>query len=302
MLPPRCRSSLPAATDSQPVPPIQSPKVEIPSDGAKTPEVKAIPDLPTFAPSTDHPEAPATPVETPPIPKAPVGPAAPHFHPKPPDPPFDSGPDADKKIGHFDAATSQEIADKRKESEKTYRNADGTLTTRVYAHPVHFLDAGGKWMDFDGNFLDGSLVGGFGLDRYRPQASPLDFDLARTGNDAELAAIRVPAAPSGEVAAISYGLEGARPVHGVLGRASAEANASGVVTYPSILPEVDLSVTSGMDLIKEELVLHSRNAARQFRFPLQLTGLTASIDPVRGGRLHGPGRRGSCSNAPWLHG
>ncbi|WP_165986651.1 hypothetical protein [Streptomyces sp. YIM 98790] len=47
----------------------------------------------------------------------------------------------------FDEQTSVEVPDRRDERSRTYRNQDGTFTTRYYNEPVHFRGAEGDWRE-----------------------------------------------------------------------------------------------------------------------------------------------------------
>ena len=42
-----------------------------------------------------------------------------------------------------------EMADERTARTKTFRMSNGSFLLANYAEPVHFVDAGGKWMDYD---------------------------------------------------------------------------------------------------------------------------------------------------------
>jgi hypothetical protein len=69
---------------------------------------------------------------------------------------------------------------------------------------------------------------------------------------------------------VGFGLTGARAGRGVRDRDE--------LTYRAILPGVDLRLTSGHTLVKEDLILHSRSAGDSFVFPLTLEGVSASLD------------------------
>ncbi|MFD3326593.1 LamG-like jellyroll fold domain-containing protein [Streptomyces sp. NPDC058701] len=69
---------------------------------------------------------------------------------------------------------------------------------------------------------------------------------------------------------IGYSIEGAARARG-----EAEGN---VITYRDVRTSTDVELIAGSDKVKETLVLKDRNAPTQWRFPLDLSGLTARLD------------------------
>lgn len=129
--------------------------------------------------------------------------------------------------------------------------------------PVHFKDGGGGWQKIERGL--------------RPQAGRRfgnegrnDFGLSVAGDhtDRQLARIESKAGQ-----AVGFGLEGARP-----GAASPDPASDGQdIVYRSILPHVDLRLSSLADGLKEVLILRSAKAPTRYVFPMRLEGLTAEL-------------------------
>ncbi|MGW3172997.1 LamG-like jellyroll fold domain-containing protein [Streptomyces sp. NPDC001153] len=155
-------------------------------------------------------------------------------------------------------AAGAEVVKDRTGNTSVFKNADGTLTARVYSRPVHYRTAKGAWADIDSTLVQGSD----GRWVERADSSPAGF--AASGNDSLL----VSYGPSANEQ-VGYSLQGAAAVTG-----QASGNA---ITYPGIAASSDLkySVTSGG--VKETLLLHDASAPTSWVFPLQMTGLTPSL-------------------------
>ncbi|MFF3920173.1 LamG-like jellyroll fold domain-containing protein [Streptomyces sp. NPDC001852] len=155
-------------------------------------------------------------------------------------------------------ASGAEVVKDRTGNTSVFRNADGTLTARVYSRPVHYRTAQGTWADIDSTLVQGSD----GRWSERADSAPAGF--APSGNDSLL---------------VSYGPSASEQVgYSLQGAASVTGQASGnAITYPQIATSADLkySVTSGG--VKETLVLHDASAPTTWVFPLHLTGLTPSL-------------------------
>lgn len=185
---------------------------------------------------------------------------------------------ASSDVRGFDAATSKELPDRRGERERTFRNTDGTLTTEFSQNAVHYRKPDGSWAAIDTTFL--GVDGG-----WRNAADQVDLRLA--GRAAADSMVRVRFDDQHEVA---FGLQGTAASVGV-----AEGN---TVTYPRVLPGVDLKFEAQAGGVKEVMVLESAEAPHSWTFPLRLKGLTAKVvdDQVvlldRGGKERGRFPRG----------
>ncbi len=156
----------------------------------------------------------------------------------------------------FDRTTSRERPDARGAHERVFTNTDGTETTEFSATPLNFRDRDGNWIPID------------------TALTPDDKGWANTTNSAALTFAA--SADSAQLAGmrfgdheLAYGLDGAAPSAGV--------PAADSVTYPGVLPGVDLNLAARPGAVKETLVLHNADTARTFRFPLRLTGLTPTL-------------------------
>ena len=170
-----------------------------------------------------------------------------------------AAPPATKARG-FDRATSRELPSGRGARERVYQNADGTQTTEFSPVATNYKRPDGSWAPIDSRLLpvDGADAG------WRNAADAVDLRLAARADAPELARLAL-----GEGNAFGYGLEGAAPVAGTLD--------GGTVTYPSVLPEVDLRIEGRAGGLKETLVLRSPDAPNRYVFPLRLKGLAASV-------------------------
>ncbi len=159
----------------------------------------------------------------------------------------------------FDEKTSERDAEKSTETTDHYVNADGSTTVRHYPGRTNFRAGDGTWKPIDTTLTEAedgrleqtanSLKVGFGPDAADQALASVDFGAGRS---------------------LAYALQGARAVSPVL-------NDDGTVTYPDALPGTDLMLAPLAEGFKEHLVLHSKDAANSWVFPLDLKGLTPRI-------------------------
>ncbi|MFF8607691.1 LamG-like jellyroll fold domain-containing protein [Streptomyces sp. NPDC015346] len=165
----------------------------------------------------------------------------------------------------FDRRHSKELAGERDERSRTFLNPDGTRTTQLYDEPVNFREANGRWRPIDTTLVrpEGAATMSLGGKwRARSTATPITF--AEYGNNGPLVRMQ-----TGEKQSIAYSVEGAAPA---LGRVEGST-----VTYPGIRRATDLELIAGGASVKETLVLRNREAPTEWRFPLELDGLTARL-------------------------
>ncbi|MGW4458869.1 LamG-like jellyroll fold domain-containing protein [Streptomyces albidoflavus] len=165
---------------------------------------------------------------------------------------------------------SEELPEERGERERTYRNPDGTLTTRFYTEPVHFKDAEGEWKEIDTDLVPRTAARGAraatAVDpgwETESTSSPVVF--AATADADPLVTLGVDGARS-----IAYAVHGARPVQG-------ETSGS-TVLYREVREGADIELVAGGSSVKETVILKDRNAPTEWRFPLRLEGLSAADD------------------------
>lgn len=164
----------------------------------------------------------------------------------------------------FVEGESVEDTSLRTVSSRTWRNPDNTLTSRVHGAPVNFLD-GGQWRSIDTSVIvDGS--GGF-----RVAAAPFEARFAGS-SEAETLMSFAHGGVRLEVAPPTGALPGVVPVV-----------AGNVVTYPDLLPGVDVRYVVGRTMVKEDLILRDRlSVAPVFAFPVRMVGGSLRIASAGG--------------------
>lgn len=157
----------------------------------------------------------------------------------------------------YDAATSKEIPAARTAHERVYTNTDGTETTEFSAAKLNYRAADGSWQPIDPTLVEEAGKG------WRNAADEVDLRLA-ADSGGDLVTLAVDRDHS-----VSYSLAGA---------SKAGARAEGTtVTYPGVLPGVDLKLESKPGGVKETLVLAGPDAPTEYLFPLKLKGVTPSV-------------------------
>ncbi|MDO0914300.1 DNRLRE domain-containing protein [Streptomyces sp. DT2A-34] len=159
----------------------------------------------------------------------------------------------------FDADTSKRDAKKSTATSDYYVNADGSTTIRHYNGRANFKAADGTWKPIDTSLVEDK--GG----RFEQKANSLDVAFAANAADEQLASVDFGAGRT-----LSYALRGAR-------EATAAEAEDGTLVYADVLPETDVQLVPIADGFKENLVLHSPDAAGSWVFPLEAKGLTPRV-------------------------
>lgn len=185
------------------------------------------------------------------------------------------------------AAPGEEVVALRERFSETFATDDPSrFETKISAAPMHFKEGAG-WAKIERN-LRPAPGGRFDNGR----RNDFVLSVASSQQDRQLARLE---AKAGE--AVAFAVEGARP-----GSASPDPTSAGQhVTYRSVLPHVDLQLTSLAQSLKEVLVLQSAKAPTRFVFPLTLEGLTARIDET--GQVlyvNGAGETLFTTPRPWM--
>jgi hypothetical protein len=155
-----------------------------------------------------------------------------------------------------------ELVERRTASSKTFVADElGQLRTTLYEAPVHFKDAQGRWIDID-DTLGASKDG-------RRSNGPNVFDLSIADKSTDKALARL---ALDDKHSVGFALDGAADV-------TAKGDAKSV-TYAKVAKDTDVRLTSRRTGVKEELILASTAAPDRFVFPLELKGLTASLNEV----------------------
>ncbi|MFJ8946846.1 LamG-like jellyroll fold domain-containing protein [Streptomyces sp. NPDC102395] len=159
----------------------------------------------------------------------------------------------------FDPATSERDAAKSTATSDYFVNADGSTTVRHYTGRANFKDADGTWQPIDTGLVkdaDG---------RFTQEANSLDVEFAPDSGDEQLASVEL-----GDGRALSYTLQGAREV-------TAAEKRDGTLVYAGVLPGTDVELVPTADGFKENVVLHSKDAADSWVFRLDAKGLTPRL-------------------------
>jgi large repetitive protein len=169
----------------------------------------------------------------------------------------------------FDAKRSKEVAGERAERERTYLNPDGTYTTRFYTEPVNFRAKDGGWKPIDTTLApqesSGPSTMSVGEEGWETGSTEAPIEFAGTADADPVVRMQVDDGVS-----VGYGVDDAHPVTG-------QAEDS-TLTYENARPHSDVEFLAGSDSVKETLVLKDAAAPTEWRFPLQLQGLTAALD------------------------
>ncbi|MER7955938.1 LamG-like jellyroll fold domain-containing protein [Streptomyces sp. NPDC096030] len=174
-------------------------------------------------------------------------------------PPVGSG------VAGFDGRRSKELPGERRERSRTFLNPDGTRTTQLYDEPVNFRKSDGGWTPIDTTLVRPSGAAPMnGGGEWRARSTPTPIAFAEYGNSGALVRMQ-----TGEGQSLAYTVGDAAPALGVV-----EGN---TVTYPGIRKAADLELVAGGASVKETLILHGADAPTEWRFPLELDGLTARL-------------------------
>jgi hypothetical protein len=158
-------------------------------------------------------------------------------------------------------ARSEEIDSERTRYAKVYEQPDGSRVAEISSDPIHFPVGDGTWKEIDNTLVRQSDGNGF-VNR----ANDLKVSFAGSADSPSL--VDADYGPK----AITLALAGAT---------NAQPHVSGnKITYPNILPAVDLVFEVSGETIKEYLVLKARPRLTSgdftVRFPFEVEGVTAS--------------------------
>jgi RHS repeat-associated protein len=167
----------------------------------------------------------------------------------------------------FDAKRSKEIKGKRAKRERTYLNPDGTYTTRFYTEPVNFRAEDGSWQSIDTSLVpvDGASTMSAGEGGFETESTEAQIEFGGTADADPVVRMTVD-----EGVSVGYGVDQASTAAG-------QADGS-TLAYEDVRPHSDVEFMAGSNSVKETLVLKNATAPTEWRFPLELQGLTAAID------------------------
>lgn len=164
---------------------------------------------------------------------------------------------ADAKEGADAPPTRTEVTSLRSEFGNVFRAEDGTLTAELHTRPVNFKRSDGSWVPVDPNLVATNADGY----AWRNGGGPLGMKFAQVAGE-RIAEVEV------DGRSVTFGLAGAAtPSFGVVEEDK--------LTYPDVLPGVDLVYRSRPHQLKELIVLDEAPANPvSFRFLVSLEGLT----------------------------
>ncbi|MFF2774198.1 LamG-like jellyroll fold domain-containing protein [Streptomyces sp. NPDC058052] len=173
----------------------------------------------------------------------------------------------------FDPKSSREIVTDRAPMSRTFRNADGTQTTKFFEDPVNYRRADGEWRSIDTSLKPVGQGGHLG----RAATSATGGWSITEGDAATAFAGHADGSPLvsmnvGGTESIGFALRDAAHVPGVVD--------GSVITYRDVLPSADVQFVAGGDSVKEVLVLKDADAPQEWVFPLHAPGLTAALEPT----------------------
>ncbi|WP_432747297.1 DNRLRE domain-containing protein [Streptomyces sp. JH002] len=160
----------------------------------------------------------------------------------------------------FDEERSTEIVDEREAQARTFLNEDGSYTTRFYDEQVNFQIGDGSWQAIDPTLRRTTMTA-----PWTTTSTETGISFAPRADADPILRMRLD-----DQRSIGYAVEGAA---GVVGEAEGP-----VLTYRGARNLTDLEFIGGNDFIKETLILHGPEAPLEWRFPLELRGLTAELD------------------------
>lgn len=176
---------------------------------------------------------------------------------------------APDEVAGYDAETSEEVVSERGERERTFRNTDGTFTTRFYTEQVNFQAGDGSWKSIDTSLkprqASGPSTMSVGGDGWETGSTESGIAFAGTADADPVLRLTVD-----EGVSVGYGVDGAEAAPGQI--------EDSTLTYEDVRAGSDVEFVAGSDSVKETLTLKDRDAPTEWRFPLALDGLTASLD------------------------
>ncbi|MEO6088626.1 MAG: RHS repeat-associated core domain-containing protein [Umezawaea sp.] len=141
----------------------------------------------------------------------------------------------------------------RTATSETFDNPDGSRTLRVHSGPSNVRGSDGTWRPIDLGLVEGA--GG----RWEPRTAGVDTDVAGKADDKSLVRLAFD-----DRHGLDYGFDGAAAVSGRVDGAK--------ITYPAVLPGVDLTLSATADGVKEDLLLASARTPTSYAFTLKPRG------------------------------
>ncbi|MCH1625960.1 DNRLRE domain-containing protein [Fredinandcohnia quinoae] len=159
--------------------------------------------------------------------------------------------------------TPQEIKNLRTETSKTFKNNDGTLTTKIAQGPIHFKTDDEKWQPIENELIKNSKEGVY---QNKANTFKVKFNEVQDPNE--------PIVQVGDNQHNAHfqlePLKDEEPME-VKGIIEGES-----ITYPEVYPNIDLKYTVGSDRIKEDIIYNDKpnqGFPDDFTYKMNLDGL-----------------------------
>ena len=150
------------------------------------------------------------------------------------------------------ASGTSDLVERRTESSRTFRNADGTYTTESFSGPIHFRDSDGVWQQVDNRLIPSERLGY----AWRNAANRFDAHFrARSGED-DLAIVV-------GMNNYTFTLQAAGSERA---RSSAGSTSGSRTRYASVGPSTDLEYEVTNVGVKEALTLRGPDAPSSFTY------------------------------------
>ncbi|HYP24222.1 MAG TPA: DNRLRE domain-containing protein, partial [Actinomycetota bacterium] len=148
----------------------------------------------------------------------------------------------------------EELVGRRTQSSKTFRNPDGTVTTRLFSGPVHYRGRDGRWKEIDSSLVAADEPG------YALRNAANDFDVLFKEELRD-----------GYVRVSTGGMDFDFSLTGAARAAARRAHSNGL-RFGDAYPNVDLDYEVFDSGVKETLVLDNANVPNRYRFVMEASG------------------------------
>jgi hypothetical protein len=150
-----------------------------------------------------------------------------------------------------------ELELKRTAFQRESLNPDGSFTSEVFSHPIHWKNRHGQWVSIDNTIV--------------PSTEDLSFPLKNASNDVQVRFVENFIDQAINRVEYKDHFVEFIPQHALPSLGLPKGNQ---ITYPSIYTFVDLKYTVLSTGVKEDIILHNSSAQNTFTFELKTKGVT----------------------------
>ncbi|WP_457945427.1 DNRLRE domain-containing protein [Caproiciproducens sp. LBM24188] len=177
-----------------------------------------------------------------------------------------------------------EVPERRTETTKTFLMSDGSYMLAAYNEPVHYKDSGDEWQDIDNTLSVENPTEPTDTQQLETTAGVNRISLARTIKPEKTVSLQ-----AGDHT-ISWGIDDANKTESVVDPQNADEvepeenhndqflklkKVNSEVVYRNAFPNVDLQYFVSSGSVKENIILNSRDAQKQFSETYQIDNLVA---------------------------